>query len=148
MTANLQIEPKGRLVLEADTAAELMTRSPVSIRDSASLADALALFTVKAIHAAPVIDQAGHPVGVLSATDILIHEREKLRAGNGTDDRSVVRDLMTPAVFSVSPTTSAEKVVEQMVALKIHRVYVVEKDGTLVGVISAQDVLRHLRPEV
>ena len=44
--------------------------------------------------------------------------------------------------------TPAAKVVEQMVALKVHRLYVVEPDGTLVGVISAQDVLRHLRPEV
>jgi len=142
MTANLQIEPKGRLVLEADTAAELMTRSPVSIRDSASLADALALFTVKAIHAAPVIDQAGHPVGVLSATDILIHEREKLRAGNGTDDRSVVRDLMTPAVFSVAPEAPAQRVVQDLVALNVHQLFVVDRAGVLIGVITPTDVLR------
>jgi len=142
MTANLQIEPKGRLVLEADTAAELMTRSPVSIRDSASLADALALFTVKAIHAAPVIDQAGHPVGVLSATDILIHEREKLRAGNGTDDRSVVLDLMTPAVFSVAPEAPAQRVVQDLVALNVHQLFVVDRAGVLIGVITPTDVLR------
>jgi CBS-domain-containing membrane protein len=142
MTANLQIEPKEHLMLQADTAADLMTRSPVSIRDSAALADALALFTAKAIHAAPVIDAAGHPVGVLSATDILIHEREKLRACTEADDRSVVRDLMTPAVFSVAPEAPAKRVVQDLVALNVHQLFVVDRAGVLIGVITPTDVLR------
>jgi len=47
----------------------------------------------------------------------------------------------------VGLATPAGKVVAQMLALKVHRLYVVERDGTLVGVISALDVLRHLQPE-
>jgi CBS domain-containing protein len=31
-----------------------------------------------------------------------------------------------------------------MVALKVHRLFVVDADGVLVGVISALDVLRHM----
>jgi CBS domain-containing protein len=34
-----------------------------------------------------------------------------------------------------------------MVAFKIHRLFVVDEDGVLVGVISAFDVLRKLRVE-
>jgi CBS-domain-containing membrane protein len=63
-------------------------------------------------------------------------------------DGTLVRDLMTPAVFSVAPAAPAAQVVEQLLALRVHRLYVVEEDGTLVGVISALDVLRHLRPDV
>jgi CBS domain-containing protein len=37
-------------------------------------------------------------------------------------------------------------VAEQMVALNVHRLFVVSRDGILVGVISALDLLRHLRP--
>jgi CBS domain-containing protein len=54
---------------------------------------------------------------------------------------------MTPAVFSVRLTTPAAKVVEQMRELDVHRLYVVDEDGTLVGVVSAVDILRHLRPQ-
>src|SRR6478609_2602246 len=62
--------------LEGATAADLMADSPVSLRASAGIREALALFTDKNFSAAPVIDEAGHPVGVLSRSDLLVHERE------------------------------------------------------------------------
>ena len=61
-------------------------------------------------------------------------------------DRSRVRDLMTPAFFCVSPETPAAKVIGDLVALNVHRLFVVDDRSVLVGVISSQDVLRHLRP--
>ena len=51
---------------------------------------------------------------------------------------------MTPAVFTVGLRTTAAKVVEQMLNLKVHQLFVVDDDGVLVGVISSLDVLRHL----
>ena len=52
---------------------------------------------------------------------------------------------MTPAVFAVRPETPTEEVISQMLSLMVHRLFVVASDGVLVGVISALDVLRHLR---
>jgi CBS domain-containing protein len=144
-----------RLALGAETAAEIMTPNPVSIRDTATIAEAVSLLTDKGFSGAPVIDDAGRPVGVLSRADIVAHDRERAAgsaagvadeaAGNGGSTR--VRDLMTPAVFSVAPETPAGKVVGEMLALQVHRLFVVDNSGVLVGVISAQDVLRHLQPE-
>ncbi len=51
---------------------------------------------------------------------------------------------MTPAVFSVTPQTPADKVVEQLVQLNVHQLYVVDEDQVLVGVVTALDVLRRL----
>jgi len=53
---------------------------------------------------------------------------------------------MTPAVFSVGPDTPAAKVVHDLLSLNVHRLFVVDENGVLVGVISTIDVLRHLRP--
>ncbi len=50
---------------------------------------------------------------------------------------------MTPAVFSVTPATPLVSVAEEMVQLNVHRLFVVDRDGVLVGVISALDLLRH-----
>ena len=61
-------------------------------------------------------------------------------------DRATVRDVMTPAIFGVAPDTPAAEVVREMVALKVHRLFVVDSAGVLVGVISALDILRHLGP--
>jgi CBS-domain-containing membrane protein len=158
-----------RLTLRASTAADLMTTNPVSIREKATLREALALLTDRGIKAAPVIDHAGRPIGVLSSTDLLIHDRERsehLRAapefynradlhlsngeklGEGFEveavDNTRVEDLMTPAVFSVAPEAPAARVIEEMVALKVHRIFVVDESGVLVGVISALDVLRRM----
>ena len=51
---------------------------------------------------------------------------------------------MTPAVFAVAPDTPIHRVVSDMVGLHVHRLFVVDEVGVLVGVISTMDVLRHL----
>jgi CBS domain-containing protein len=171
MTTTTKPKLPRRPVLGADTAEELMTPNPVSIRDTATVREALALLVDKGFSAAPVIDAAGRPVGVLSRTDLLVHEREtaphlkpaptyyeaadlllgtgeRLREGFEVEcvDPTEVRDIMTPMVFAVSPETPALKAVEDMVAHKVHRLFVVDHAGILVGVISALDVLRYLIP--
>jgi CBS domain-containing protein len=155
------------LMLRAQTAADLMMPNPISIRAEAGVADAITLFTEKRIDAAPVIDEAGRPIGVVSRSDLLVHqcEHDKKRAGApdyffapvfksndlggdaSLDIRSTVADVMTPAIFAVSPDTPVNRVVSDMVGLHVHRLFVVDMDGILVGVISTMDVLKHLRPE-
>ena len=46
-----------------------------------------------------------------------------------------------------SIVAGSRRVVEDMIRLKVHRLFVVEKDGTLIGVISSLDVLRRLLQE-
>ncbi|HZT81312.1 MAG TPA: CBS domain-containing protein, partial [Gemmataceae bacterium] len=109
-----------RLTLRAATAAELMSANPVSIHEGATPEEAIQLLTNRGYSAAPVIDEAGRPVGVLSRTDLLVHERERA-AGGAAQAPAKVRDLMTPAVFSVAPHATSAQVVEQMCALNVHQ---------------------------
>ena len=159
-----------RLELRARTAQELMMPNPVSIHDSASTHEALTLLLDRRIHAVPVIDEAGHPRGVVSSTDIMVHQREQanllprepefysraeltLHSGETLPkgfqvqavDRTKVRDIMTPAVFAVPLDAPASQVIKQMLELKVHRLFVLDRGGALVGVISAFDLLRHLK---
>jgi CBS domain-containing protein len=147
----VQGEPPLRLYLCAETAADLMAPNPVSLRADATVQEASSFLSGKGFSVAPVIDEAGRPAGVLSLADIVIHGRESAppaSAGGGDrTGRPLVRDLMTPTVFSVAPETPAATVVEQMLALKVHHLFVVGRDGVLTGVISALDVLKYLRPE-
>jgi CBS domain-containing protein len=142
-----------------------MTVNPISIHAGASVQEALAMLTDRGFSAAPVIDEAGRPVGVLSRTDLLVHQRERGASGQLMDltdwdtpphrihegfgvevvDPARVRDIMTPVVFTVLLDTPVPQVVEQMLALKVHHLFVVDEDRALVGVISPLDILRHLR---
>lgn len=158
------------LTLRVETAADLMTPNPVSIPAKALVGEAIVVLTERGFSAAPVIDEAGRPIGVLSRTDLLVHEREcegqpascqceETRVGVARDarhfhhegfhvrsvDRTRVRDIMTPTVLCVTPATPAGQVVRQLLQLNVHRLFVVDDGGILVGVISTVDVLRHLR---
>jgi CBS domain-containing protein len=148
MASTPTVPRASRLRLDAVRAADLMTANPMSIRAEATVPEAVAVLTERGFSAAPVIDESGRPIGVVSRADILVHERERLRAGARPPlDGTLVRDIMTPAVFSVTPHTSAEQVVEQLLTLNVHQLYVVDEDQFLIGVISAHDVLRRLSHE-
>lgn len=157
------------IVLHARTAEDLMTSSPVSIEESASVREAIAFMIDRHISGMPVIDEAGRPVGVLTRTDILVHDREHAEhlAPAGMEegetgaplsrkllsefqiervDTTPVRDVMTPVVISAPLATPATDVIERMLTLDIHRLFVVDAAGVLVGVITPLDVLRRLRP--
>lgn len=150
-------------------AAEMMTSNPHSIRQHASVREAIAFLVDHGYSAAPVIDESGRAVGVVSRSDILVHDRERaehavpeyyhrsdLATAEGellpkgyqveAVDRTTVEEIMTPIVFAVTPETPAARVIQDMCGLKVHRLFVVGADGVLQGVISALDVLKHLKP--
>jgi CBS domain-containing protein len=156
------------LTLKALTAADLMNNQVVSIPEDAPLQEAIAVLTDRGFGGAPVINEAGRPVGVISLSDIVVHDRNRvtyakpmpeyylrsdLRAQVGEDvsgfqveavDRTRVADVMTPVVFSVRPDTSARQVIEELLHLRVHRLFVIDHDGVLVGVIALSDILRSL----
>jgi CBS-domain-containing membrane protein len=164
----IRTEKSGSLTLKASTAADLMTEQVVSIPESAPLREAVAALVDRGFSGAPVIDDAGRTVGVVSLSDIVIHDRNRvefalpapeyylsadLRAQMGPDvsdfqlkavDRALVRDVMTPVVFSVRPDAPARRVIEELLHLRIHRLFVIDTDGVLVGVIAMTDVLRRM----
>jgi CBS domain-containing protein len=120
-----------------------MTPNPVSLHGGATIPEVLAFLADTGFSAAPIIDDAGRPIGVVSRTDIVVYDRARGALASGTP-ASVLRaaDLMTPVVFSVGPDASAVEVAQEMARQNVHRLFVLE-NGTVVGVISALDLLRH-----
>jgi len=122
------------------------------------------------ISGAPVTEENGELVGVVSMTDILRHgsmpvngedmddahdvylyelERqlghEELRMFHTRDESSAqVRDIMTPMIFKVEENTSVQEVAETMLRGRIHRVFVT-RGNTLTGIVTALDMLQVIR---
>ena len=130
------------MILRAETARDLMTAGPYSLADTDTVEQAATFLTERGFGAAVVIDQAGHPQGVVTKTDLLVHVRE-LAAG-GKAEPGTVLDVMTPAVFSVRVETPVRSVIEQLVALNVHHLFVTDSAGVVVGVISPFDVIKKL----
>ena len=157
------------LSLYAATAADVMTRNPVSIAADATVHEAVVFLTERRISAAPVISDAGRPVGVVTEADILRHTREQaehlnplpdaerelqLRTGEklGDDEFGIdipdvtrVQDIMNPVVFAVPAETPIDVVVRELVGRRIHRLFVVDESGSLVGVVTTLDLLSRLK---
>jgi CBS domain-containing protein len=148
------------LAIHADTAEGLMTPDPVSIQTQARVREAAAALCDLGFGALPVVDKAGKLLGVISQSDIVQYERER---GDSTveavappedlpyafrvhiPDDVAVQDIMTPVVYAVRPSTSVAVVIDQMLELGVHRLYVVDRDDRLAGVVTAIDVMRNAR---
>ncbi len=90
-----------------------------------------------------VIDQAGHPVGILTDRDLCLRVLAEGRDASG----SRVADVMTASPRTVSEETPIEAALSLMKAGGFRRVPVVDGAGTLVGILSLDDVLALLAEE-
>lgn len=152
--------------LHTMTAEQIMCQTVMTVPSDWSV-DRLARFlTDKSISGAPVVNNAGQLVGVVSFSDIARQagsglvdlamrddvfyrsmidgslSPEDQRSFHDVLDQSVlVNDIMTPMVFEVAPDTPLIQVAEAMVKGRIHRV-MVTKGQSLKGVISALDLLK------
>jgi CBS domain-containing protein len=155
-----------RLSLDAEVASDLMVPHVVSVQATATLQEAASLLTEKNVSAVPVLDGQGEPRGVLSRTDLVAYDsatyaylwpgpgskdlkplRQELPDDISTEKLRIkrVRDIMTPVLFSVAPDTPASTVIDALLSLAVHRLFVTDPDGAIIGVISAIDILRKLR---
>ena len=146
-------------------AQDLMTSQPLHIDGQAFLREAIAMMQEEKITAVPVVDGQRRPIGVLSQTDVVRHLYEnpeyalmevdyfeqdfpednvmEFKIDESKDVRVI--EMMTPVVFSVGPDAPATVLIEEMLTRKVHRMFVMDNEGRLAGVISTLDILKHVQ---
>jgi predicted transcriptional regulator len=142
------------------TANDLMSRNVAIVPRAMSLRTAAHLLVETHISGAPVVDDRGECVGVLSSTDFMhsvghgernapiriypdpacfhspwqVGEAETLPTGE-------VSDYMTDDPVTVSPSTSITELARMMTDAHIHRVIVVDAKNRPIGIVSSTDIL-------
>lgn len=139
-------------------AADIMTPNVVTLTPDTSAAAAARLLLDHAISAAPVIDEQGRLVGIISEGDLLgrpsagsprgrwlrfFDEEAACLEELATSRTLKVKDLMTRHVVSVADRAPIDVIASLMHRRKLKRVPVVH-DGKLVGIVSRVDVLAAL----
>jgi CBS domain-containing membrane protein len=117
---------------------DLMAKNVATLNQMDTMATAAELFAKKRITGAPVCNDFGHCVGVLSSTDFV---RDGSSAIHGPIDDQLVGHFMTTPAISVTPDTPLSEVAFIMCRKHIHRLPVVTEDSVLVGVFSSMDVV-------
>ncbi|MFO1315039.1 MAG: CBS domain-containing protein [Burkholderiales bacterium] len=125
------------------TIKEFCVRDVVSVARTDTITTAAALMREHHVGDVVVVDDTGGrrvPVGIVTDRDIVV---EVIAAG--VDPRSLkVGDLLQRAVVTVREDRSYTDTVRLMTQHGIRRVPVVDAQGTLVGIVAADDMLRQL----
>ena len=117
---------------------DYMTRKLVTFKRSTPLYEAMNTMLKQRISGAPVVDDGGGLIGVLSEIDFL--EAMLKRSYHG-ELQGTVGEVMTEGAQSVSADTDIYTVSEMFLRDRRRRLPVIH-DGRLVGQISRRDVLR------
>jgi predicted transcriptional regulator len=117
---------------------DVMTRDVFTLGASTPAETAAWELSVRGFTGAPVRDERGRLVGVLSRSDLT--DPERIQGGLASKE---VQDVMTPALFSLEPSEPISRAIRLMVREGIRRILVMEK-GVLVGIVTSSDVLRYL----
>lgn len=119
---------------------DYMSRTLVTFRPDTNVLDAIHTLVKHRIAGAPVVDDAGNLVGMLSEFDCM---KVALQAAYHGDYGGPVSDFMTQEVATVNAEMSIVDLA-QTFADKGYRRFPVTANNRLVGQISRRDVLRAL----
>jgi len=146
------------------TARDLMQKDVVSIAPETPLASVYRVLVAESITGAPVVDDDGRVLGVISSADLLRAMAEEQDSGDagsyfeGLLEFSSARgeglpedfqnrleqipasEAMTEGAISVSPDTPLAEIARTLRFQRIHRVLVVE-DGVLEGIVTSFDLV-------
>ncbi len=132
---------------------EVMTSPAVTVRDSATVKEAVAVLDRHSITALPVVDDSGELVGVVSEADVI---REMVVPDQRAHERPVrltttpflarVRDVMSTHPLTVTSDTDLAKAADLMTSTAVKSLPVVDHTD-VVGVVSRHDIIRLLSRE-
>lgn len=117
-----------------------MTQSIMTFRPEQDVIAAARILANRGFSGAPVVDDLGRLVGILSDTDCI---RAMVKFGFDPDWRGLVSEFMSPNVETVELEDSILDVAQRFTEKRFRR-YPVMEDNRVVGVISRIDVLRAL----
>jgi CBS-domain-containing membrane protein len=145
------------------TAKEIMTTDVITLTPETDIGRAAQLLLDKGINGAPVLDDEGRVVGILCQSDLVAQQKRlpmptiftlldsyvSLSSSKQIEKEVrkiaalTVAEAMTPDPVTVQSDTTLETIAGLMVDSGFHTLPVVDQ-GTLVGIIGKEDVLKTL----
>ena len=114
---------------------EIMTREVETVAPEASLQQAAAAMEALGVGSRPVCD-GRRLVGAITDRDIVVRG---VAAGLSPID-SLVRDCMTADIAYAFDDEEADEVLERMKTLQVRRLAILDRNKSLVGIVSIGDI--------
>lgn len=139
-TARQKVVRESPMISKSVVVKDYMTRTLVTFKPETDVLDAVHELVKHRIAGAPVVDDSGSLVGMLSELDCL---KIALHAGYHGDWGGPVSDYMSDGVRTVDAEMSIIDLAQEFLESKYRRFPVMDKNR-LIGQISRRDVLRAL----
>ncbi|MCP4201780.1 MAG: CBS domain-containing protein [bacterium] len=118
--------------MRQQTAKDVMSETVVTVRDDLTLWQVSEILAEHKISGAPVEDDEGSLLGVVSVTDV---------NRSAAEPQLKARQIMTPIADTVSEETTVPEIARIMVGNHYHRVIVTRREKP-VGIVSSMDLLK------
>jgi len=158
--------------MASPTARDILNPNIMTVPANWSVRELARFLTDMAITGAPVVDDDGKLVGVVSLTDIAKYTSQKespIRADephdyylHGWEDKltaddissfhvveppeATVQEIMTPMIFKVEADTPVREIAGIMIGGRIHRLLVVDRER-IIGIVTTMDLLKLISEE-
>jgi len=143
------------------TAADVMTRDVITVKEETTIRELAELFARHRISIAPVVDDSGAMIGIVTETDLVEQDKslhiptvislfdwviylesdkkfeKELKKMTG----QTVGDIYTRTVKTVAPTAPLSELADIMSSGKVHAIPVLE-NGKVVGIVARIDLIR------
>jgi CBS-domain-containing membrane protein len=119
--------------------ASVMTTRVVTVEPKTPYRELVAKMTEARVRAVPVVDRRGQPIGVVSRADLSPQQRWH------RSPESTAAELMTTSVRAIHADEPVSFAARQLAKFRLRRLFVVDWDGRLVGVVTRRDLLQVVR---
>lgn len=145
--------------------ADIMSKNVVQIGSHETMGDAARLLLEHEISGAPVVDEVGRCVGVLSGFDFAGREHARSLRGESAQGKvehvlvrdrpdepchiedvreDVVENYMSPAAQTIRPDVTLLQAARTMCITHLHRLIVLDKQERPAGIVSSLDIVAAL----
>ncbi|MGP8125378.1 MAG: cyclic nucleotide-binding/CBS domain-containing protein [Nitrososphaerales archaeon] len=119
--------------------AEIMVKAVLSVDMNTNVKDCSKAMAKRGV-SCTVITQANRAIGIVTERDLV----SKVLADAIDPTRVLAKDIMSTPLITVSPIASLTDAAAQMAEYRVRRLVVVDRSGSMVGIITAGDIARSL----
>ncbi len=124
-------------------ARHLMKTNVKTLTPDASLYEAWKFFCEHRFRHVPIVNEAGHLVGILSDRKLLL-ESSLINPSPKHSSDAKIKDIMVSHVLTAHPDTEMSIVAKIMINERIGSMPIVDDKGQLVGILTRTDIVRTL----
>lgn len=136
---------------------DIMTTNIISVKEESSAQAVADLIVQHQIHAVPIVNELFELQGIVAEGDFfyqhqgstsmaayLVNKLSKKKEVTGSLSEISVNDIMASPCITIDPDASVAEAGKLLVEKNFNTLPVVDKSNTLVGIVTAHDVLKVL----